>query len=92
MTGPCPSCRGIGPDPDGAVAFGLLVGLGHDGQAHRIYRVLLRHGIRTLAALETATDEDLLKLHNLGPGMLARIRTRIPAPYSRPGSGKATDA
>lgn len=47
----------------------------------RIGKALDRHGLRTLDAVRTATDQDILDIPNVGPGMLAIIR-RVTAEQS----------
>lgn len=55
------------------------VNLGHDSDAHRIYKVLAWNRVGTAEDLASRTDPELLKMRGFGVGMLRRIRTLVPA-------------
>lgn len=52
---------------------------GESSQRHRAVSCLLGSGYNTVEMVAAATDEDLLDIKNLGPGLLALIRETIPA-------------
>jgi len=56
------------------------IDLGHDADAHRVYLVLLRNGIKDAAELATYRDVELLKLRGLGRRTFTRIREVLPEP------------
>ncbi len=71
----CPSCADLYRTPEEIEALDL----GHDPLGHRVYRILRRERI-TRADLDTLTDDQLRKLRNVGPVIIGRIRTLVPAP------------
>lgn len=78
----CPACARYGTwnGPRLIEPYIPPVNLGHDGDAHRIYNMLQRAGIKTAEEMATYSDVELLNVANLGPQSLARIREVLPEP------------
>lgn len=60
------------------------VDLGHDGVAHRIYKVLWWRKVRTAADLTALRDVELMRLDGIGATAFKRIREHVPAPCAAP--------
>jgi hypothetical protein len=80
---PCAACARRASNPEAPEWRDMLAALdlGHDTCAHRVYWALAQRGVGpdVLAAM---TDGQLLAWPNFGVGMLARVRSRVPAPLA----------
>lgn len=74
----------LGMEPGEYLRFVTEVGLGHDSEAHRIYRRLMRAGVTSCARLAGMSDAEILSLSHLGEYSLGRIRARLPEPPTVP--------